>query len=409
MREFDLPSLGADMDKGTLIEWRVQPGDTVKRGQVVALVDTTKAAIEVECWDEGTVDELLVQPDTEMPVGTPMLLLREDGETVEQAAQWKREHRAAASPTPAAATAAVASKPALQPSPMPAAPTPSVEVTRRRVSPAARKHAAEKGVNLDMVTGTGPHGAVTVEDIERVAKQPARPATTAPAAPTVAVDRAGEMRKTIAAAMARSKREIPHYYLAADIPLAAATRWLAAENEKRPVTERLLMAVLLIKGVAKGLEKIPELNGFYRDGRFKPSSAIHVGVAISLRQGGLIAPALLDANQKPLDQLMKELNDLVKRARAFSLKSSEMSRPTVTVTNLGDQGVESMFAVIYPPQVAIIGFGSASERAQVVDGAIQALPVVTASLSADHRVSDGHRGALFLKELKVLLQQPERL
>lgn len=408
MREFDLPSLGADMDKGTLIEWRVQPGDSVKRGQVVALVDTTKAAIEVECWEEGTVDELLVQPDTEMPVGTPMLLLREAGETADQAAQWKREHAAELNAPTASAAAPATAGSVVTPQPVPTAAvaeTPSrPEPTRRRIAPAARRRAAEKGVNLDAVTGTGPHGAVTVEDVDRASTRSAAGGV-AKATP----DRAGDMRKTIAAAMARSKREIPHYYLAAEVPLTAASRWLVAENESRPITERLLMAVLFIKAVAKALEKFPELNGFYRDGAFQSSSAIHVGIAISLRQGGLIAPAILDANTKTLGQLQKDLNDLVKRARAFSLRSSEMSQPTVTVTNIGDQGVESMFAVIYPPQVAIIGFGSVNERALAVDGAVQAVPAVTASLSADHRVSDGHRGALFLKELKALLQRPEVL
>jgi len=180
-------------------------------------------------------------------------------------------------------------------------------------------------------------------------------------------------------------------------------------NERRPVTERLLMAVLFIKATARALAKFPELNGFYRDGRFEPSPAVHVGVAISLRQGGLIAPALLDVNTKPPDQLMHELADLVKRARALSLKSSEFSLPTVTVTNLGDQGVESVYGVIYPPQVALIGFGKMTKRAWVEDELIQITPVVTASLSADHRASDGHRGGLFLNELKALLQQPERL
>jgi pyruvate dehydrogenase E2 component (dihydrolipoamide acetyltransferase) len=408
MHEFDLPSLGADMDKGTLIEWRVQPGDTVKRGQVVALVDTTKAAIEVECWEEGTVDELLVEPDTEMPVGTPMLLLREAGETADQAAQWKREHGAELKAAATGAERAPTAGPAAAPQPAPTVPVTGAssrpEPTRRRIAPAARRRAAERGVDLDTVTGTGPHGAVTVEDVDRAAAQPAVAAAT-----KGVPNRAADMRKTIAAAMARSKREIPHYYLATDVPLAAASRWLVAENEKRPVTERLLMAVLFIKAVAKALEKIPELNGFYREGAFQSSSAIHAGVAISLRQGGLIAPAILDTNTKTLGQLQKELNDLVKRARAFSLRSSEMSQPTVTVTNLGDQGVESIFAVIYPPQVAIVGFGSVAERALPVDGAVHVVPMVTASLSADHRVSDGHRGALFLKELKALLQRPEDL
>jgi len=390
MLEFRLPSLGADMDEGTLLEWHVRPGDVVKRGQVVAVVDTSKAAIEVECWEDGVVDRLVVAPGTTIPVGTVIALLRQPGETDEQATHWKAEHPIAAPAPPSRAPTAVIS----EPSPLPE------ERARRRVSPAARRHAEEKGIDLETVVGTGPQGAVTVENVERAAASAARAAVP---------DRAAEMRRTIAAAMARSKREIPHYYLATEIPLAAATRWLAGENERRPVTERLLMAVLFIKAVANALVKFPELNGFYRDGRFEPSPAVHVGVAISLRQGGLIAPALLDVNTKPPDQLMRELADLVKRARALSLKSSEFSLPTVTVTNLGDQGVESVYGVIYPPQVALIGFGRITERAWVADGSIQIAPVVTASLSADHRASDGHRGGLFLNELKALLQQPERL
>jgi len=389
MREFKLPSLGADMDEGTLLEWRVGPGDVVKRGQVVALVETTKAAIEVECWEDGTVDRLVVKPGTTIPVGAVIALLREPGETAELAARWQAEHAAALALAPAAPRV-----PAAVPEPR------AEEGVRRRVSPAARRHAEEKGIDIETVVGTGPHGAVTVEDVERAAAPAARPA---------APDRAAEMRRTIAAAMARSKREIPHYYLASEIPLTAATAWLAAENEGRSVTERLLMAVLFIKATARALVRFPELNGFYRDGRFEPSPAVHAGVAISLRQGGLVAPAILDVNDKSLDQLMHDLTDLVKRARAFSLRSSELAMATVTVTNLGDEGVESVYGVIYPPQVALIGFGKMTERAWVEDGSIQIAPVVTASLSADHRASDGHRGGLFLNELKALLQQPERL
>jgi pyruvate dehydrogenase E2 component (dihydrolipoamide acetyltransferase) len=396
MIEFKLPALGADMDKGILLEWRVTPGDLVKRGQVVAVVDTTKAAIEIECWDEGIVDQLLIEPDpaVEVPVGTPMMRLRKPGDAPTETVKTK----APAAPSRAAISAAAAPVPS--PVTRPATPAPAAG-ERRRISPAARKQAAEKGVDLDTVTGTGPEGAVTIEDVERAAG-PARVAI-------AAADRAAEMRKTIAAAMARSKREIPHYYLSTDIPLAAATRWMAAENEKRAVTERLLPAVAWIKAVARALKKFPELNGFFRNDRFEPQGAVHVGVAISLRQGGLIAPALLDVPDKSLDQLMRELSDLVKRARAFSLRSSELSLPTITVTNLGEQGVESVYGVIYPPQVALVGFGAVHECASIVEGAIAVVPVVTASLSADHRASDGHRGARFLNELKRLLQQPEQL
>lgn len=393
MIEFKLPSLGADMEEGKLLEWRVKPGDPVKKGDIVAVVDTTKSAIDVESWHEGTVQELIAQPGDTLPVGALMALLREPGETPEQAEEWKR---AQAAPVPARAAPTVA--------PQPAPPAAAAEAARRRVSPAARKRAAELGVELPAIAGTGPEGAVTLEDVERAAA-----AKAAPAVPATPADRAAEMRRTIAAAMARSKREIPHYYLSTEVPLARAAAWLAAENETREITGRLLMAVLFIKATALALKRYPDFNGFFRDGRFEPGPGIHIGVAISLRQGGLIAPALHDVDTKPLEAVMAELVDLVQRARAFSLRSSEFSDPTVTVTNLGDQGVDLVHGIIYPPQVALVGFGRVGERVWAEDGKPVVGPAVTASLSADHRVSDGHRGALFLAEIARLLQEPEKL
>jgi len=363
MIDFKLPSLGADMDSGKLLEWKVRPGDHVKRGDVVAVVDTSKAAVEIEIWDEGTVQEILVEPGTTIPVGTVLARLLASGEA-----------------PPAAAVAAH---------------------ERRRVSPAARKHAADLGVDLEKVEATGPGGAVTIEDVER-----ARP--TAPAAPA-APDRAAEMRKAIAAAMSRAKREIPHYYLSETVPMLRATEWLTAENAKRPITGRLLMAVLQLKAVALALGEFPDLNGLWRDGAYHPSPAVHAGVAISLRGGGLIAPAIHNVAELPLGELMRSLADLVKRARAGSLRSSEMSDPTVTVSNLGDNGVEAAFPIIYPPQVAIVAFGRVAPRPWAEGDALRVMPTVVASLSADHRVSDGHRGALFLDALAKRLQEPEKL
>lgn len=375
MIEFKLPSLGADMDDGTLLEWKVGVGDTVTKGQVIAVVDTAKAAVDVECWTPGTVHELVAEVGQKMPVGTVMAILSESGEEVG-----------------APGTAAVS----------PAAPT-----ARRMISPAARKHAEERGVDLDAVVGSGPNGAVTIDDVENAAAQPAP--VTAPK-PAATPDKSAEMRKAIAAAMARSKREIPHYYVAEDIPLAKALVWLQAENARRPMAERLLPAAVLLKAVAVALARYPELNGFFRDGSFAPVAKINLGVAISLRQGGLIAPALLDVGTRNVTQIMQGLTDLVKRTRAGSLRSSEMSEATITVTNLGDQGSQAVFGVIYPPQVALVGFGRVAERPWGdAEGGLKALPVVTATLAADHRVSDGHRGALFLRELAELLQHPEEL
>jgi pyruvate dehydrogenase E2 component (dihydrolipoamide acetyltransferase) len=396
MIEFRLPSLGAEMDEGTLLEWKVKPGDHVRKGDVVAVVDTSKSAIDVEIWEEGTIYELVLDLNETVPVGTVMARLLEPGETRDHAEEEKRkrvvEAAAAASPAEAAPSARA---PGIVP---PIATLPAAAEARQRVSPVARKLAAELGVELERVAGTGPQGAITREDVERAA------ATKAPAK-----DRWIEMRHAIAAAMARSKREIPHYYLATDIPLARARGWLAERNEGRPLAGRVLMAVPLLKAVARALVRYPELNGHYRDGAFVPGAGVHLGVAISLRQGGLIAPAIRDVDTMGLDELMRRLTDLVARARALTLRSSEMTDATITVTNLGDQGVDLVQGVIYPPQVALVGFGKVTERAWAEDGKVVVMPVVTASLSADHRASDGHRGALLLAEIARLLQEPAKL
>ena len=391
MLEFKLPSLGADMDEGKLLQWKVAPGQTVKKGDVVAVVDTSKAAVDVEIWFEGTVQQLVTEVGQTIPVGTVMALLLGPGE---QAPAGIESVRPAAPATTARLAAAVV------PAASAAAP-PTAPLARQRVSPAARQRAAELGVELARIAGTGNEGAVTREDVERAAAGIA--AEAAPAG------RAAAMRRAIAAAMSRSKREIPHYYLAETVPMRVALDWLRAANAQLPVAERLLPAVLLLRAVAIAVRDVPEMNGLFVDGEFRPSQAAHVGVAISLRQGGLIAPALHDAGSKTLAELMRDLADLVRRCRSGSLRSSEMADPTITVTNLGDQGVEEVFGVIYPPQVALVGFGRIVERPWIEDERVTAMAVLRVTLSADHRVSDGHRGALFLARLRDLLQQPQAL
>jgi pyruvate dehydrogenase E2 component (dihydrolipoamide acetyltransferase) len=445
MIEFRMPSLGSDMDEGKLLKWLVRPGDTVHKGQVIAVVDTSKAAIDVECWSEGVVRALLVEPEAVIAVGTLMAVLRAPGEPVEEvdaqvAAIHAAARGAASAPAPAVppgaqalargSAAAVAAGPSgarAARRDTEAAADASSSAERRRVSPVARRRAHELGVDVDSVRGSGPDGAVTLRDVETRAahESPAGPdrpaavaspvAATARAAPAAqaAASRTGEMRKVIAAAMARSKREIPHYYLAEDILFANAAAWLAQRNAALPVTQRLLPAALLIKSVAVAVHHYPEFNGFWRDGGFDAARGVHPGVAISLREGGLIAPALRDAAALDIAALTRALLDLVKRTRAGSLRSSELSEATITITNLGEQGVASVFGVIYPPQVALIGFGRVMLRpwaAEVGGGAeVKALPVLTASLAADHRASDGHRGALLLARVRELLQDPQAL
>jgi pyruvate dehydrogenase E2 component (dihydrolipoamide acetyltransferase) len=275
---------------------------------------------------------------------------------------------------------------------------------RRWVSPAARRLAASLAIDVDIVTGTGPQGAVTISDVEHAAASAKKPATKRTAA-----DRAIEMRKSIAAAMSRSKREIPHYYLANEMPMDKSLGWLAERNAQHSITDRVLPAVLQLKAVAVAAKRFSEFNGFWREAGFEPANGVHVGVAISLRGGGLVAPAIHDVSEKNLDELMGDLTDLVVRARAGSLRSSEMSDPSITVTNLGDQGVDSVFGIIYPPQVALVGFGKPAQRVCAVDGGIRIATTVQCTLAADHRASDGHQGALFLAGINDLLQQPELL
>lgn len=408
MADFVMPSLGADMETGTLVAWHKEPGQAVHRGEIIAEVETDKGIIDVEVFADGVLEQILVPVGEKVPVGTVLARIRGEGRTTAAAVA------PATSPPPGERPPVSAPVAPSVATTVPAASAPAVDRTRLPMSPSARRLARELGVDPQTVTGTGPGGAITREDIQRAAEANVPKRTTPPAAPAQAppatpAELAGRMRQAIAAAMARSKREIPHYYLSTTIDFQAAQNWLVEENLKRPMTERLLYGVLLLKAVALALREVPELNSVWEGDRAQVKEAVHVGVAISLRNGGLIAPALHDVRDKSIDQLMRELGDLVRRARSGGLRSSELSDPTITVTSLGEQGVEAVFGIIYPPQVALVGFGKVVERPWSVGKEIVSRPVITATLSADHRVSDGHRGAVFLSAIDRLLQEPAQL
>ena len=393
MVEFRMPSLGADMEAGTLVEWLVKPGDWVKRGDIVAVVETQKGAIEIETFQAGQIEKILVDLKSKVPVGTPLAKIRTELEG----------KPAAAAPPPAVPPAV----PVPPPIGAPVAPPPIVPGTARqaRASPAARRLAEERGIDLSTITGSGPAGAITYADVERRLGEVVAPLEKKRA---LWLD-LNAMRTAIAAAMARSKREIPHYYLEHQVDITACEQWLAQNNAARAPDNRLLIAALAIKAVALAARRFPAFNGFHRDNKFQPAQAVHVGVAIAIRGGGLAAPALHDADQLSLDELMSGLRDLVQRTRTGRIRSSEISDPTITVSSLGERGVEALYGIIYPPQVAIVGFGKAVARPWVVDGAIGARSVITITLSGDHRVSDGHAGALFLAEIGKLMQEPAKL
>lgn len=217
------------------------------------------------------------------------------------------------------------------------------------------------------------------------------------------------MRAAIGQLMSRSKREIPHYYLAHTIELSAVMRWLRDHNAGRAVAQRVLPAAVLLRATAVAATRVPEVNGHFIDGAFQPSAAVHLGVAVNLRGGGLVTPALHQADRLDVDALMAALQDLVTRARAGHLKRTELAEGTITVTSLGERGVELVHGVIVPPQVALVGIGTVVNRPWAVGDAVAVRPVVTVTFSGDHRAGDGHLGARFLATLDELLQKPEDL
>lgn len=395
---FRMPSLGADMEAGTLVEWLKQPGDALKSGDIIAVVETQKGAIEVEVFEAGVLDRFLVQPGATVPVGEAMAEIRGDGEALQ--------------PRPAVTASEAVRPPAPSPIASVARPPAGIVVA----SPAARRLAADQGLDLAAITGSGPDGAVLFTDVEAVLKHPPKPkpiekppvAKGQVVRPITGIDPLA-MRAAIGTAMARAKREIPHYYLAHSVEIGIATDWLARANATRQPAERLLAAALFIKALALALRKLPEFNGFFRDGAFIPAERIHVGVAIALRGGGLIAPAIHDTDTLALDDIMARLRDLVSRVRAGRFRSSELSDPSITLTSLGERGVDLVMPVIYPPQVTIVGLGTPRLRPWVIDGQVTARQVIDASLAADHRVSDGHRGALLLASWAEFMQRPEAL
>lgn len=429
-----MPSLGADMDSGTLLEWLVQVGDTVHRGDPVAVVDTDKSAIEVESFDDGVVASLLVEPGTRVAVGTPLATFAPLGAevpaTVGTAAVETPAEPVASPPTTVREPAA-----GLVPAGGAAAAARSAP-SRPAVSPYARRLAGELGLDLARVQGSGRAGEVRAADVlaERARTTdhpvpapagggpeagPAAPPPTPPAAPPPAAPSSrsrpqghpgvSSTRTTIAALMARAKREIPHYYVASTVDLHALTEWLRRTNRERPVPERIVPAAAILKAAALALREHPELNGFWAEDGYVPGEDVHLGVAVSVRDGALVAPAIRHAADLSLPETMAALRDLVKRARSGRLRRAEMADPTFTVTDLGDLGAEEVIGVIYPPQVGLLGVGRIVEHPWAADGMIGVRPTVRLTLSGDHRATDGATGSRFLATLERLLQHPEEL
>jgi pyruvate dehydrogenase E2 component (dihydrolipoamide acetyltransferase) len=390
MSDFLMPMLGADMEKGTLVKWFITPGAHVNRGDVVADVETDKGVIAVEIWQSGDIEQILVEPGQEVAVGTVLAKMRS---VADKERPSVLEPKIIAEPKPSEG-----------------------EIPQRaHASPLAKRIAEDLGVDLIKIKGTGPNGAITRADVEGAAKrlkeipQPTVIAEAVAAPVTTGVASSDQMRRAVAAAMVRSKRDIPHYYLQTDVNVQKLTSWLTEENRRIPVTERILAIAPIMKAIALGLRESPEFNGFYKDGAFQPQSDINLGMIISLRGGGLVAPGITAVDVASVPEIMSRLRDLIERGRRGKLRSSEITSPTVTISSLGEQGVDVVYGVIYPPQVALVGLGGIRERPWADSGMVGAAHQLTITVSADHRVSDGHLGSRLLNRISELLQNPEAL
>lgn len=415
--EFLMPSLGADMDDGVITEWRVAPGDVVSRGQIIVVVETDKSDIEVEIFQPAIIDELLVAEGQRVAVGTPIARLRAVEPGVEP-------HRVAPVVEPVVEPHRVAPlvEPVVEPHHVepPTVTSPLVRhlaerlhvdtadvagsgpggrirrddveaaarpETRRRITPRARRLAADAGLDLDRL----PAGStvVTGDDLSAVT-----PSDQVPSAPG-----SDPLRRTVAALMARSWAEIPHFHVGRRLDLAPALDRLSEINAGRPAAQRVLPIAVLLHAVARAAAEIDAVNGWWRDGRFHRAAGVDLGVIVARRGGGIIAPRLVAVERMSVDEVMVALVDLVGRARASRLRSGDVGEASITVSNLGDLGVDYVHGVIHPPQVALVGFGAIHDEVIAIDGAPVVRPVVHATLAGDHRAIDGLVGATFLERV----------
>jgi pyruvate dehydrogenase E2 component (dihydrolipoamide acetyltransferase) len=417
--------MGADMTEGTIVKWFKQVGEAVERGELLAEIETDKANVEIEAFESGTLIKLIAEEGEVVPVGEVIALLGEPNEAapdVERKPPAQPDKRdiepevKAASQAPAKAPAAsTVREPEEEPK---AAPSDNGRV---RISPVARKIANEAGFDYAAVRGSGPDGRILRKDIEQAIErgpslqhsraeqvrpaEQARPAGRAPASAPAALSK---MRQAIARRMTQSKTTAPHYYLTLDVDMTAALEFRSQINANATEEQRVSINDLIVKACAIALERQPKFNAEFHDTGLEMHERVNVCIGVAL-DDGLIAPAVLDCQSKSLGRIAIETKDLIERAKAGRLKSDEYSEGTFTITNLGAYGVEMLIGIINPPQAAILGVGSVMAAPVVRDNQVVVRQVMKLALSADHRVTDGAEGAMFIKEIQQLLEAPAAL
>ena len=423
--EVTMPQMGADMTEGTIVKWLKVVGDSVNRGEMIAEIETDKANVELEAFESGTILKLVAEEGEVVPVGEVIALLGEPNEAAPEVdrkppavSPAKREIEPevkAAGPAPAAAPA-VTTVSAREEAPAEA----TTADGRIRISPVARKIAADAGLDYSALKGTGPDGRILRKDVENAisagsgtpAAAPARrePATAPTPRPAAAALTGGlsKMRQAIARRMTQSKTTAPHYYLTLDTDMTAALEFRAQINANATDEQRVSINDLIVKACAIAIERHPKFNAEFHDTGLTMHERINVCIGIAM-DDGLIAPAVLDCQAKSLGRIAIETKDLINRAKSGHLKADEYSEGTFTITNLGAYGVETLIGIINPPQAAILGVGSVMPKPVVKDNEVVVRQVMKVALSADHRVTDGAEGAVFIKEIQNLLEAPAAL
>ena len=419
--EILMPALSPTMEEGTLAKWLVKEGDTVQSGDLLAEIETDKATMEFEAVDEGVVGKILIAQGTEgVKVNTAIAIIGEEGEDMSAVS-------VAPAPTAApAATDAPSAAPVAAAAPAPAAPT--KDGTRLFATPLARRIAADKGLDLGTIKGSGPHGRIIKADVENAAVQPAAstatpkdaaasaPTSTGPSTDQVLKMYEGRefeevsldgMRKTIASRLVEAKQTVPHFYLRRDIELDALLKFRSQINKTlEPRGVKLSVNDFIIKACALALQQVPEANAVWAGDRVLQMKASDVAVAVAI-EGGLFTPVLQDADTKSLSALSTQMKDLAGRARDRKLAPHEYQGGSFAISNLGMFGIDNFDAIINPPHAAILAVGAGAKKPVVgEDGEIKVATVMSTTLSVDHRVIDGALGASLLNAIKANLEDP---
>ena len=410
-----MPKMGFDMEQGKIVRWLKQEGDAVERGEKVVEIETEKVTIEVENFDDGILHTIVAREGEEVPVGEPIAVVAQPGEDVDLAALNITVSTAPATPAEAAASNGAAVE-APAPEAAPAAPA-----GRVRASPLARRLAAEYGLDLASITGSGPLGRIERRDVEaaRTAPPAAAPPPAAPAslpAPAVAAAAGPEyediepnrMRAAIARAMTMSKPGAPHFYVTIPIDMGATMALrkqlvaLAPDESAQPSLNDMVIA-----GVARTLRNVPDLNAWFIDGKVRRFRRVHVGVAVSL-DDGLVVPVVHDTDTKSVYQLAAETKALIERTRGGRSRPEDFEGSTFTISNMGalTRDVEEFSAIINPPQAAILAVAASIRQPVVRDDQIVIADIMRVTLSVDHRVGDGAKAVTFLAELKRIMENP---